>query len=257
MCTTVPPVHIAVTGIEKVVATLSDIPPLLSLLTRSATGQNISTYFNMISSPRKEGEKDGPEEVHLVLLDNGRSRMYQDEHLQQTLRCIRCGACMNHCPVYSRIGGHAYGTVYPGPIGQIVMPQIEGLDKQGEIVEGCSLNGACGEVCPVEIPLPDIIRKLREQKSALPADQGITPGAGSQRNKKEVLAWELWRRIYGVPFLYQLFTYTATRFRHFIPKSIGPWTHYRTAPTPAKKTLHELMKERKKHQQKQVEKVTK
>jgi len=233
MCTTVPPVHIAITGIEKVVEKLSDIPPLLSLLTRSATGQNISTYFNMISSPRKEGEKDGPEEVHLVLLDNGRSKMFQDETLQQTLRCIRCGACMNHCPVYSRIGGHAYGTVYPGPIGQVVMPQIEGLDKQGEMTEGCSLNGACGEVCPVEIPLPKLIRKLREQKSARPSRQG-----------KEVFAWAIWKKIYGIPFLYKCFTYAATRFRHVSPKSISPWTDYRTAPKPAPKTLHELMLEK-------------
>ena len=120
MCTTVPPLHIAVTGIEKVVEKLEHVPPLLSLLTRSATGQPITTYFNMISGPRKPGEKDGPEEVHLVLLDNGRSRMYADPELQATLRCIRCGACMNHCPVYARVGGHAYGTVYPGPIGMLV-----------------------------------------------------------------------------------------------------------------------------------------
>ena len=235
MCTTVPPVHIAITGIEKVVEKLSDIPPLLSLLTRSATGQNISTYFNMISSPRKEDEKDGPKEVHLVLLDNGRSRMFQDENLQQTLRCIRCGACMNHCPVYSRIGGHAYGTVYPGPIGQVVMPQIEGLDKQGEMIEGCSLNGACGEVCPVEIPLPNLIRKLREQKAALPVKQ-----------RNEMFAWAIWKRIYGIPFLYKCFTYTATRFRHVSPKSMGSWTDYRTAPKPASKTLHELIREKEK-----------
>lgn len=244
MCTTVPSTHIAVTGIEKVVESLSDIPPLLSLLTRSATGQNISTYFNMISSPRKENEKDGPKDVHLVLLDNGRSRMYQDESLQQTLRCIRCGACMNHCPVYSRIGGHAYGTVYPGPIGQVVMPQIEGLEKQGEMTEGCSLNGACGEVCPVEIPLPNLIRKLREQKSAKPEDQGVTPGAGSQRKWKEVLAWTLWRSIYGTPRLYKLLTITVTRLRHLSPSSLGAWTRYRAAPKPAAKSLHQQMSQR-------------
>ena len=244
MCTTVPSTHIAVTGIEKVVATLSDIPPLLSLLTRSATGQSISTYFNMISSPRKPDEKDGPNEVHLVLLDNGRSRMYQDESLQQTLRCIRCGACMNHCPVYSRIGGHAYGTVYPGPIGQVVMPQIEGLEKQGEMTEGCSLNGACGEVCPVEIPLPDLIRKLREQKSASPEDRGVTPGAGSQRKPKEVFTWKLWKFVYGAPRLYKLLTIVFTRFHHLSPKSMGPWTRYRSAPKPAAKSLHQIMSQR-------------
>ncbi|SVE04089.1 uncharacterized protein METZ01_LOCUS456943, partial [marine metagenome] len=107
-CTTLPPVHVALMGIEKVVEHLEDVPPLLSLLTRSATGQAITTYFNMITSPRKDGEKDGPQNVYLILLDNGRSQMHSDQLLRETLLCIRCGACMNHCPVYTRIGGHAY-----------------------------------------------------------------------------------------------------------------------------------------------------
>ncbi|HYV42534.1 MAG TPA: lactate utilization protein B, partial [Thermoanaerobaculia bacterium] len=114
MSTHVPPVHIALMGIEKVVERLEDVPPLYSLLTRSATGQMISTYFNMITGPRGPAEKDGPTEVHLVILDNGRSRIFSDAELSATLRCIRCGACMNHCPVYTRIGGHAYQAVYPG-----------------------------------------------------------------------------------------------------------------------------------------------
>jgi L-lactate dehydrogenase complex protein LldF len=126
MCTTAPPVHIAVMGLEKVLEKLEDVPPLLRLLTGSATGQLITTYFNMISSPRKPGEKDGPKEVHLVLLDNGRSKIWADPELRQTLKCIRCGACLNHCPVYTRLGGHAYGYVYPGPIGSILTPQLEG-----------------------------------------------------------------------------------------------------------------------------------
>lgn len=126
MTTTVPPVHIAVTGIEKVVENLRDVVPLLSLLTRSALGIPITTYVNMISGPRKEHELDGPQEVHLVLLDNGRSQAFADSELRQTLNCIRCGACMNHCPVYTRIGGHAYGEVYPGPIGKIITPHMVG-----------------------------------------------------------------------------------------------------------------------------------
>lgn len=129
MSTTVPPVHIAVTGIEKVVENLRDVVPLLSLLTRSALGQPITTYVNMISGPRKEHELDGPQQVHLVLLDNGRSQAFADSELRQTLNCIRCGACMNHCPVYTRIGGHAYGEVYPGPIGKIITPHMVGLAK--------------------------------------------------------------------------------------------------------------------------------
>ncbi len=138
MCTTVPKVHVAITGIEKVVECLSDVPPLYSALTRSATGQAITTYFNVISGPRRTGELDGPDEVHLVLLDNGRSQAYRDEELRKTLQCIRCGACMNHCPVYTRIGGHAYGTIYPGPIGKIISPHLAGAgehERSGDRIE--------------------------------------------------------------------------------------------------------------------------
>ncbi|MCP5211357.1 MAG: iron-sulfur cluster-binding protein [Hahellaceae bacterium] len=245
MCTTIPPVHIAITGIEKVVEKISDIPPLLSLLTRSATGQRITTYFNMISSPRKKGERDGPEEVHLVLLDNGRSRIYQDTHLQETLRCIRCGACMNHCPVYSRIGGHAYGTVYPGPIGQVVMPQIEGLEKHGEMTEGCSLNGACGEVCPVEIPLADLIRTLRQKKSAAAIPPDNRAGIGSHRKKTEAIAWMFWKWVHRAPAIYLMVTFAISRLRLLMPRSFGAWTRYHSAPKPAPQTLHELMRHRK------------
>ena len=126
MCTTVPPVHIALMGLEKVIEKLEEVPPMLRLLIGSATGQLITTYVNMITSPRKAGEKDGPREVHLIILDNGRSKIYADAQRRQTLQCIRCGTCLNHCPVYTRIGGHAYGYIYPGPIGKILNPQIEG-----------------------------------------------------------------------------------------------------------------------------------
>ncbi|MGB5252568.1 MAG: lactate utilization protein B, partial [Sedimenticolaceae bacterium] len=146
LSTTAPRLHIAITGVEKVVEKLSDVPPLLEILTKSATGQPITTYFNMISRPRQPGELDGPEAVHLVLLDNGRSRIRVDEELLDTLRCIRCGACINHCPVYVQLGGHAYGTVYPGPIGLALEPQRIGLDKAGSLTSACTLCGACGEV---------------------------------------------------------------------------------------------------------------
>jgi len=158
MSTHVPPVHIAVMGIEKVLERLEDVPPLLTLLTRSATGQPISTYLNMITSPRAADEKDGPREVHLVILDNGRSKIYADPELRTTLRCIRCGACMNHCPVYTRVGGHAYEAVYPGPIGKILTPQIE---NRPDLPHASSLCGACVEVCPVEIPITKLMIRLR------------------------------------------------------------------------------------------------
>ena len=171
-CTTLPPVHVALMGIEKVVVHLEDEPPLLSLLTRSATGQAITTYFNMITSPRKDGEKDGPQNVYLILLDNGRSQMHSDQLLRETLLCIRCGACMNHCPVYTRIGGHAYSTTYPGPIGKILTPQMKGLHKAGFLADASSLCGACVEVCPVKIPITEILLRLRYQKEE---DKGNIP----------------------------------------------------------------------------------
>jgi L-lactate dehydrogenase complex protein LldF len=251
MSTTVPPVHIAIAGIEKVIPRLTDLPPLLSSLTRSATGQIITTYVNLISSPRKPGEKDGPLEVHLVLLDNGRSRMYLDQQLQKTLLCIRCGACMNHCPVYTRIGGHAYGSVYPGPIGQIVMPQIEGLQKHGEMTDACSLNGACGDVCPVGIPLPDLIRRLREEKSAAPLPAAPLPnvlkklrGAGSHRKRFEAASWLIWKSIYRSPRLYQTITWLLSRLRWLMPPLPRAWTRYRTLPRPAANSLHEILLQR-------------
>ena len=163
LSTTAPPVHIAITGIEKIVEKLEHVPPLLSLLTRSATGQNISTYFNMISGPRKPGEKDGPTEVHLVLLDNGRTQAYADEQLRKTLQCIRCGACMNHCVVFKQVGGHAYGGVYPGPMGAVLTPVFDGLKESRELSHACTLNGKCQEVCPVDIPLPTLMRGWRDR----------------------------------------------------------------------------------------------
>ncbi|MDD5393562.1 MAG: LutB/LldF family L-lactate oxidation iron-sulfur protein [Thiothrix sp.] len=240
MSTTVPKVHIAVTGIEKVVEKLSDVPPLLSILTRSATGQPITTYFNMISSPRKPGEKDGPEEVHLVLLDNGRSNIYSDPELLATLRCIRCGACMNHCPVYTRIGGHSYGTVYPGPIGIILEPQKAGLDVHGELTQASTLCGACGEVCPVRIPIPTLINRLRYD--GVRKDASTTVGTGSRRKTGEAAAWKSWAWAASHPAIYNFGAKTATRLHGLFPSNMGAWTNVRSAPQLAEQTLHERLK---------------
>ena len=197
MCTTTPPVHVAITGIEKIVEKLEHVPPLLSLLTRSATGQNISTYFNMISSPRKPGEKDGPGEVHLVLLDNGRSQAYADEQLRKTLQCIRCGACMNHCPVYTRIGGHAYGTTYPGPIGKIISPHMLGLEATAGLTTASSLCGACGEVCPVKIPIPELLIRLREEAFSEPQANPAMRGQGAGHNGLISAVWRGWSAVFA------------------------------------------------------------
>lgn len=202
MCSTVPPLHIAITGIEKVVEKLSDVPPLLSILARSATGQLITTYFNMITSPRKKGEKDGPDEVHLILLDNGRSQIRMDEELLETLRCIRCGACINHCPVYVQLGGHAYGTVYPGPIGTVLEPQRLGIDKIGALTTACTMCGACAEVCPVHIPLPKLINRLRAEAVEYKFSDSGLHGQGSLRKNKESLLWNIWQRLYSSSLMY-------------------------------------------------------
>lgn len=239
MSTTVPPLHIAVTGIEKVVEKLSDVPLLLEMLTKSATGQPITTYFNMVTHPRQSGEKDGPEAVHLVLLDNGRSRIRRDQELLDTLRCIRCGSCINHCPVYVQLGGHAYGTTYPGPIGTVLEPMRLGLDQVGALTSACSLCGACGQVCPVQIPLPKLINRLRAE-AVSHQQHGAVKGEGSLRKRVEVLAWRVWKLIYARPVLYRIFSWGMIRFRGLMPSRIGGWSRYRTVPKPASQSLTDL-----------------
>ncbi len=244
MSTTVPPVHIAVMGLEKVVEKLADIPPMLRLLTGSATGQLITTYVNMITSARKPGEKDGPKEVHLIILDNGRSAILADPQLRQTLQCIRCGTCLNHCPVYTRIGGHAYGFVYPGPIGKILNPQIKGLKKAGELATASSLCEACAEVCPVKIPIPQLLRRLRNESYASGSTATVKDG-GYKKNLIETIGWKGWEMMNTHPHINAIGNKIMSRLGAKIPK-IGPlkqWTRYRTAPKFATKSLHQLVDE--------------
>jgi L-lactate dehydrogenase complex protein LldF len=244
MSTTVPPIHIAVMGLEKVVERLADLPSMLRLLTGSATGQLITTYVNMITSPRKPGEKDGPIEVHLVILDNGRSKILSDPQLRQTLQCIRCGTCLNHCPVYTRIGGHAYGFVYPGPIGKILNPQVEGLRKAGELAMASSLCEACAEVCPVKIPIPQLLRRLRAESYAKDSLETVK-GAGYKKNLIETIGWKGWEIMNTHPQLNAIANKFMRRLGAKIPR-IGPlkqWTRYRTTPRLAPKSLHQLVDE--------------
>ena len=245
MCTTAPDVHIAVMGLEKVVEKLSDVTPLLRLLTGSATGQTITTYVNMISSPRREGEKEGTKEVHLVILDNGRSSILADPELRQTLLCIRCGTCLNHCPVYVRIGGHAYGHVYPGPIGKILTPQMEGLGRAGVLVSASSLCGACGEVCPVRIPIPDLIRRLRNE--CIDEDHnGTVAGAGHKRTLAESMVWKGWELANRSPALNRMGTRLVAAMGEHLPK-VGPlkqWTRVRNAPVVDSLSLHDRVRKR-------------
>ncbi|BAE52934.1 LutB/LldF family L-lactate oxidation iron-sulfur protein [Paramagnetospirillum magneticum] len=246
LSTTLPPLHIAVTGIEKVLEKLDDVPPLLSLLPRSATGQPITTYVNMISSPRKEGEKDGPKAVHLVLLDNGRSRVHGDTELRDTLRCIRCAACMNHCPVYTRVGGHTYTFTYPGPIGKLLTPQIEGLDCAGDQPHASTLCRACADVCPVQIPIPDLLVRLRTE-SVRPTQGQAVKGAGSSATTSETLGWKGWTLLYASPLVYRIGTKMLGWFGNLMPSSapmLKQWTSVRTKPKFAPKSLHELAREK-------------
>jgi L-lactate dehydrogenase complex protein LldF len=160
--TTAPDVHIALMGIEKMIPREADLPLFLKLLAGSATGQALTTYTHLISGPRRSDEIDGPTDVHLVLLDNGRSRVLKGPY-RDILGCIRCGACLNVCPVYRQGSGHAYGHVYPGPLGAVLAPALEGVDKFGHLAKASTLCGACQEVCPVKIPIPDMLLLLREE----------------------------------------------------------------------------------------------
>ncbi|WP_281645835.1 LutB/LldF family L-lactate oxidation iron-sulfur protein [Parendozoicomonas sp. Alg238-R29] len=249
MATTVPKVHVAMTGIEKVIEYLDDLPPLLTLLTNSATGQPITTYVNMISSPRK-GSEDGPEEVHLVLLDNGRTIPYADQEMRQTLQCIRCAACMNHCPVYTRLGGHAYGTTYPGPIGSILSPHLLGLEETKDLPSASTLCGACSEVCPVRIPIPDLLRRLRHEgiRKLKKGEEAVIRGHGTKYTHTEKAAWLSWSKLYSSPALYRSFALSATLFRGLTPSKMKGWTDFRTSPKPSKKSLHSLVKQYRKQQ---------
>ena len=160
---TLPKVHIVLASLEKLVPTLEDASQILRVLARSATGQEMSVYTTLSTGPRRPGDADGPEEYHVVLLDNGRTSMINGE-FQDMLRCIRCGACMNHCPVYHAVGGHAYGWVYPGPMGAVLTPSLIGVDKAGNLPNASTFCGRCESVCPMKIPLPRMMRHWRERE---------------------------------------------------------------------------------------------
>ena len=241
MCTTMPKVHVAMMGLERIIESFEDLPPCLRLLSGSATGQLITTYTNIISSPRKTGEKDGPEEVHVVIVDNGRSRIYTNPQYRSTLQCIRCGSCLNNCPVYINIGGHAYKSVYPGPIGEILTPHLEGLEQKGELVQGSSLCQACSDACPAMIPIANTIRNLRAEQVST---HGTVPQSGCRRSLSETIVWKAWSCMNRCHILYRVVTKFAGWFGNYVPE-IGPlagWVQGRTRPKFAKESLHRLVK---------------
>ncbi|MBS7458883.1 LutB/LldF family L-lactate oxidation iron-sulfur protein [Coralloluteibacterium stylophorae] len=247
MATSVPDVHVAITGIEKVIEKLEHVAPLYTLLTRSATGQAVTTYLNVITGPRRTGERDGPRELHLVLLDNGRTQAYREARFRETLQCIRCGACMNHCPVYARVGGLSYGTTYPGPIGSIISPHLMGLDATRHLPTASSLCGACGEVCPVGIPIPELLTRLREagrHDRPAPGQDAPLAGQGSVASWRERMTWKAWRTLNVHPRLYRAFVRLASTFRALAPPRQAGWTRSRVPIRPAARPLRERLRAR-------------
>lgn len=243
MCTIMPPkVHVVVTGIEKVLPTLEDFATVLRLLPRSAVGQAISNYVSLLTGPRAPGEPDGPEHMYFVLIDAGRTSLVGTE-FQEMMRCIKCGACMNHCPVYQKIGGHSYGWVYPGPMGSVLTPLYAGIEKSLDLPQASTLCGECHVVCPVKIPLPDLLRKLREKE----VEQHLRPA-------HERLGLALWAFFARRPALYGMVTAIGARLLRMLgggkrsisrlPLGAG-WTTYREMPAPSGKTFREMYRQRK------------
>lgn len=241
---TTPRVLVSLVGIEKVVPRLADLAVMLKLLARSATGQAMTIYTSIFGGPRKAGEKDGPEEFHLVLLDNGRTEILASEEYRETLRCIRCGACLNACPVYRKIGGHAYGYVYSGPIGALITPLFKGLGNYKDLPQASSLCGACYEACPVKINIPQHLVNLRRDI--------VKQRIGT---KSERLVYRAWAKSLKSPFLYAMSCMfqkldlrrraKGTGWVSKLPSVASGWTQIRDMPAPAKKTFHQLWKKRK------------
>jgi L-lactate dehydrogenase complex protein LldF len=238
---TLPKAHIVLASLEKVVPTLEDVAVLLRVLARSATGQEMSVYTTLSTGPRRADDLDGPGQFHVVLLDNGRSGMIGGP-LQDILRCIRCGACMNNCPVYKQIGGHAYGWVYPGPIGAVLTPSLIGVEESAHLPNATPLCGKCEEVCPVRIPLPRLMRHWREREF----ERHLTPRAARY-------GLGLWAWVARRPALYHFGARLVVgllgrlgrrrgRFRH-LPGAAG-WTAARDMPAPEGKTFQQLWAKR-------------
>lgn len=239
MTTTLPAVHVAVMGIEKVIPRFADLETFLRLLPRSGTGQHLTTYQSMLTGPDPTGQ--GPRELHVVLLDNGRSRIVADELMRQTLACIRCGACLNACPVYQSIGGHAYGSVYPGPIGAILTPQLQGMHSAGTLPFASSLCGACKDVCPVKIDIPTLLLELRRR--AVEGDgKGAAASPPTRRKPLEALGWRLWSWVTRSPARFRAASALARIGQKlpFAKQLFGPlraWQSTRNAPELAKRSF--------------------
>jgi L-lactate dehydrogenase complex protein LldF len=240
MITSLPRIHVAVMGIEKVIPSMTDLMVFLALLARSATGQKISSYTTLVRGPRQPGELEGPEELHLILMDSGRSRQIAGP-LREALYCLRCGACLNVCPVYRQIGGHAYGYTYPGPIGILLTAMLHGPESVKDLAHASSLCGACKDVCPVRIDIPRMLIELRGELDR----ERIAP-------RGERVAFKALRRLLMSPAAYALSARVARvlqrpfvrgeRLRR-VPSPLARWTRTRDLPSVAAKTFRERWKD--------------
>ncbi|HEX8072692.1 MAG TPA: LutB/LldF family L-lactate oxidation iron-sulfur protein [Pyrinomonadaceae bacterium] len=255
LTTSLPKVHIAVMGIEKVIPRLADLDVFLKLLPRSGTGQQLTAYQSLITGTKRRAEDEGPEELHIVLMDNGRSAMLAHPVTRQSLACIRCGACLNACPVYQQIGGHAYGSVYPGPIGAVITPQLIGIGRAAQLPYASSLCGACREVCPVKIDIPELLLHLRAEVT-----EGTAAGTADQhgpvkRRPLERFAFRLYAWAWSSPALYEwgarvmrVLQRPAVRGGRIgrvgglmakLAPPLAAWTEWRDAPPLAPRTFRE------------------
>jgi len=244
MCTSRPRVHVALMGMEKIIPRFADLSVFLKLLARSASAATLTQYTNIITGPKRPGEFDGPDQFHLIIMDNGRSRILASDY-RDTLRCIRCGACLNTCPVYRTVGGHAYGSVYPGPIGALLTPLFNGLEHHEHLPQATSLCGACYEACPVKINIPEMLVLMRRDLKSV----------GKLKFSQRVL-FRLWTIALSSKMLYLLGQkFQKLTLRHaihsdagWIKKLPGPakgWTQARDFPKPPAKTFRQLWQERK------------
>ncbi len=237
MALTLPRIHVALMGIEKLVARDDDLAPMLEILPRSATGQVLTSYVSLLTGPRRSGEIDGPDEVHVILLDNGRTRVLADPATREALYCLRCGACLNACPVYRRIGGHAYGYAYSGPIGAVLAPGLLGIEQVPDLPFASTLCGACRDVCPVRIDFPRLLLTWRARATAL---------STSSRSERTLVRG--WRYLASSPRLYRMLAPLArlatAAFARFpgllrVAPPLAAWRRVRELPTAAPRSFHE------------------